>query len=435
MRSVTRERSEALYATAGLGLVFALGLALLPGIPHVVAVLVALGALAAGAVELVPTAWRYLVRRRSVLVTVGIALVGVVWLVAGLIAAGHTWTAYLPRFPNGFPNPFANFARGYWTQQTSWPWRVANIPLLPLMIALLSAIGGLVLISDAVRVQLGFAGPPRSMWRSITQNPSRGGRTASRAIPGVVLVGVATFIALSIVNRYGSEYGGHQLRATLLMLGVGVSAVTLIAAPVAIGLYLRIDIDKAGTAREEERLRFAAHLHDSVLQTLALIQRQAHDPAAVSKLARRQEHALRAWMAGEADLTSATLAGAVRDVVAEVEDDHGSTIELTTIGDTKLDARGEELVSAAREALRNAARHAPGVPVYVFLDIGAVGAELFVRDNGPGFDPDGVPAERRGIRDAMVGRMAFAGGHATVESSPGEGTEVALKLPLNGKAR
>jgi signal transduction histidine kinase len=245
---------------------------------------------------------------------------------------------------------------------------------------------------------------------------------------------VATFLAISLVNRFG-EYHSQQAIGALLMLGVGLSTVLLIAAPVGIGLFMRLDLDKTGIAREEERLRFAAHLHDSVLQTLALIQRQAHDPAAVAKLARRQEHALRAWMAGEADLTSATLAGAVRDVVAEVEDDHGVTIELTAIGDTKLDSRGEELVAAAREALRNAARHAPGAPVFVFLDIGTVGAELFVRDNGPGFDPDAVPAERRGLRDAVVGRMTFAGGSATVESTPGEGTEVALKLPINGKAR
>ena len=219
------------------------------------------------------------------------------------------------------------------------------------------------------------------------------------------------------------------------MLAVGSGAALVIASPVAVGMAMRLDLDKAGSAREEERRRFAAHLHDSVLQTLALIQRQAHDPAAVTKLARRQEHALRAWMAGEAALTSATLGSAVRDVIAEVEDEYEITVELTAIGDTKIDARGEELVAATREALRNAARHAPGAPVFVFLDIGAVGAELFVRDNGPGFDFEAVPAERRGLRDAVIGRMAFAGGSASVESSPGDGTEVALKLPLNGRGR
>jgi signal transduction histidine kinase len=434
VRSVTRERPGSLYGIAGLGLVASLGLALVPGIPRFAAVLVVLGGLAAAAIEVVPPAWKLLLQRRSLLVVVVIAILGIAWLAAGLITASQAWPAYLPRFPNAFPNPVANFSRYAFVQSTSWPWRVDRLPLLPLAITFLSALGGLVLVSDAVRVQLGFAGPPRSLWRSLTQTPTRGGRTAARAIPGLALIGVATFLAISLVNRF-SEYHSQQAIAALLMLGIGISSALLIAAPVAIGLFMRLDIDKAGSAREEERLRFAAHLHDSVLQTLALIQRQAHDPAAVTKLARRQEHALRAWMAGEADLTSATLAGAVRDVVAEVEDDHGVTIELTAIGDTKLDGRGEELVAAAREALRNAARHAPGAPVFVFLDIGTVGAELFVRDNGPGFDPDAVPAERRGLRDAVVGRMTFAGGSATVESTPGEGTEVALKLPINGKAR
>jgi signal transduction histidine kinase len=221
----------------------------------------------------------------------------------------------------------------------------------------------------------------------------------------------------------------------LLTLAIAVWTALLLAAPVAVGLSMRLEFDRAGRAREQERQRFAAHLHDSVLQTLALIQRQAGDPAAVARLARRQEHALRAWMAGETELSSDTIAAAVRDVVAEVEDEYEVEIELTAIGDHRIDARGEAMVAAAREALRNAARHAPGAPVYVFLDVNPERAEMFIRDDGPGFNPDAVPAERRGLRDAVVGRMKVAGGAGTVESGIGEGTEVALKLPYNGRAR
>ena len=104
------------------------------------------------------------------------------------------------------------------------------------------------------------------------------------------------------------------------------------------------------------------------------------------------------------------------------------TIEFTAIGDRALDAPSEELVAAAREALRNAARHAAGAAVFVFCQISQHGVEVFVRDEGPGFELSAVPAERRGIRDAIVGRMAFAGGWATIESSPGQGTEVVLRL-------
>jgi signal transduction histidine kinase len=214
---------------------------------------------------------------------------------------------------------------------------------------------------------------------------------------------------------------------------IGGWAAVLVASPVVVGALTMVDRDKASRARQEECQRFAAHLHDSVLQTLALVQRQAHDPAAVIRLARRQEHALRAWMAGESELVSETLGAALRDVVASVEDEYGITIELTAIGDRPLDPRGEALVAAAREALRNAARHAAGAPVVVFAEIADSRVEVFVRDQGPGFDLQTASPERRGIRDAVIGRMESVGGVATIESSSDEGTEVALKL--NGAGR
>jgi signal transduction histidine kinase len=140
-------------------------------------------------------------------------------------------------------------------------------------------------------------------------------------------------------------------------------------------------------------------------------------------------------MAGEAELAGNTVTAALREAIAEVEDEHELTVEVSTMGDRALDGRGEELVAAAREALRNAARHAPGAHVFVFADIDAARAELFIRDDGPGFEPETVPAERRGLRDAVVGRMAAAGGNATIDSAPGHGTEVTLRLPWNGRSR
>ncbi len=429
------EPSQLLFGLAGVALVAALAVALTPGAPAVLVVLLGAIGAAVAAIEVVPAAAQSIWRHRGLLLVVALAILAVLWVIAGLTSAGGPWSP-LARLVNGTPLPawFSDPQR-YETGSTSWPWRVGSVPLLPLVIAILSAAGSVVLVADAVRVQIGLAGPPRSLWRSITQTPSRGGRVLARAVPGLVLIVVAAFLGMSLTSRYVGDGGSNPLLAAILMLGIAGWALLTIASPVAIGLAIRIDLDKAVSAREAERRRFAAHLHDSVLQTLALIQRQAHDPAAVARLARRQEHALRAWMAGEADLTSATLASAVRDVVAEVEDEYGITIELAAIGDTTLESRGEELVAAAREALRNAARHAPGAPVYVFLDVGSVGAELFVRDNGPGFEFGAVPSERRGLRDAVIGRMAFAGGSATVESGPGEGTEIALRLPLNGGPR
>jgi signal transduction histidine kinase len=300
------------------------------------------------------------------------------------------------------------------------------LQLLPLGVILGATAAGMVLIADAVRVWLGLAPRQRAPWKQMTETGQGQGGIAWRVVSGVALVGWAAFFAYSLIARVFAAYSLLQLIA-LLMVAAGVALV--IGIPVAIGAFLRVTRDKVGTDHDRERQRFAAHLHDSVLQTLALVQRQAHDPVAVARMARRQEHALRAWMAGEAELVSDTVVAALRDAVAEVEDENGITIEFSAIGDRALDPACEELVAAAREALRNAARHAGGARVFVFCQVARDGqVELFVRDEGPGFDPAEVPAERRGIRDAIVGRMAFAGGQASVESVCGEGTEVTLRV-------
>ncbi|HEX7289786.1 MAG TPA: ATP-binding protein, partial [Conexibacter sp.] len=196
----------------------------------------------------------------------------------------------------------------------------------------------------------------------------------------------------------------------------------------------RSDRARLTTAREDERRRVAAHLHDSVLQTLSLIQRQAADPAAVVRLARHQERALRAWMAGRPEQRDDTLAGTLQRVVEEVEREEAVDVEVTVLGDRALDAPGEALAAAAREALRNAARHAPGAAIVVFAELDEQAAAVYVRDDGRGFEPGAVAPERRGVRDAIVGRMAGAGGSAAVESRPGQGTEVALRLPAAREA-
>ena len=237
-----------------------------------------------------------------------------------------------------------------------------------------------------------------------------------RALGGLALVGLAGILGLGFIGVSGGN--GLWLLA-LLVLGGGAAAI--IATPLLIAGLARSDRARLTTAREDERRRVAAHLHDSVLQTLALVQRQAHDPAAVARLARRQEHELRAWMAGEVELGSETLGAALRAAVAEVEDDYDAVVELTILGDRALDRGAEALAGAAREALRNAARHAPGAPVFVFAQASADGAEVFVRDEGPGFELGAVPTERRGVRDSIVGRMAAVGGSAVVESGRARG--------------
>ncbi|MEN0014233.1 MAG: ATP-binding protein, partial [Solirubrobacteraceae bacterium] len=171
------------------------------------------------------------------------------------------------------------------------------------------------------------------------------------------------------------------------------------------------------------------HLHDSVLQTLALIQRSATDPDRVVHLARTQERGLRAWLAGREETEITSLAVAVELVASEVEDETGVLVDCVIGGDRPMDDRSRDLVAATREALRNATRHGGGAEVRLFLDVDAAATTIFVRDDGSGFDPATVPEERRGVRDAIIGRMHHAGGSATYDSSPA-GTEVALRLPL-----
>jgi signal transduction histidine kinase len=304
-----------------------------------------------------------------------------------------------------------------------------GLRLLPFLLALAAGVVGLVLISDDLRGRLGLPARTRSSWQRLS-GPSRATPPGSpphpwRAFAGLGLIGLAAVMALGVAGIY---FGAAGLAGLFVLVGVGAVALALLATPVLIAGLARADRGRVSAAREDERQRMAAHLHDSVLQTLAMVQRQAHDPAAVARLARLQEHELRAWMAGESELGSETLGAAILEAVAEVERDHGAVVEVTVLGDRALDGPARALAAGAREALRNAARHAEGASVYVFAQASSDRAEVFVRDEGPGFDLGSVPTERRGVRDAIVGRMASVGGQATVDSRPGEGTEITLRI-------
>jgi len=204
----------------------------------------------------------------------------------------------------------------------------------------------------------------------------------------------------------------------------------LILAPLWVRLVRRLSDERAERIRSQERAEVAAHLHDSVLQTLAMMQKRSDDPREVSTLARRQERELREWLSGKSDSDrQASLAGTLEAVAAEVEEDHGIPIEAVTVGDRPLDERGLATVGAAREAMVNAVRYAGDEgPVRMFAEITPKTVQVFVRDRGPGFNLDRVPADRRGVRDSIFGRMERNGGRAEVRSESGEGTEVELKM-------
>ena len=214
----------------------------------------------------------------------------------------------------------------------------------------------------------------------------------------------------------------------LLAMAVALVGLALLTGPWIWRMANQVMEERASRVRADARAEVAAHLHDSVLQTLALIQR-AGEPRGMAALARNQERDLRSWLFGRApDAAETRLREAVDDMAARVEVQHRVRVEAITVGDAPLDERLRALVAAAGEATANAARHsgAETVSVYVEVEDGAVTA--FIRDQGRGFDPATVPADRRGITDSIVGRLARHGGTASVTSGPG-GTEVALRLP------
>ncbi|MBK7821714.1 MAG: PspC domain-containing protein [Tessaracoccus sp.] len=259
----------------------------------------------------------------------------------------------------------------------------------------------------------------RGLWQRIT----RGGGTMSvvRLVGGLVLVGLGVSWILA------TQIGLSQLPGVLGASGVLLAGVAVVAAPWLYQQRARVRQADAARLREAARADMAAHLHDSVLQTLALIQRQADDPAAVAQLARKQERELRTWLYGET-ARAASLRSALREVVVDVEGRFAVDVELVCVGDADVDSRVEALVMAVGEAVTNAAKHsgAPRIDVYAEVEDGHV--EVFVRDRGKGFDPDVVPAGRMGVRESIKARMERHGGTASIRSEPGHGTEVRVEI-------
>ena len=248
----------------------------------------------------------------------------------------------------------------------------------------------------------------------------RSGARAARAASalGRAALGVALVVGAALLFLYFND-ALKPARDVLLPVVVVLVAGALILAPWWIRLVRGLADERAERIRSQERAELAAHLHDSVLQTLALMQRHADNPREVAGLARRQERELRAWLNGGRPLGErSTLAAALELAAAEVEEAHGVAVDVVTVGDCPLDDGAEALVAATREAIVNAAKFGGAEPVSVYAEVGRTRVEVFVRDRGPGFDPDAVPDDRRGVRESIVGRMRRHGGDAVVPPVP-----------------
>ncbi len=292
----------------------------------------------------------------------------------------------------------------------------------------------------------------RRKWRDDARTGMSGfvvgdGRQARiRVAAGVALVCVG--VALFLFGRISPALVPSVLIAVLATL-IGAAVITV---PWWLRLVRDLDDERRARIRDQEREEIAAHLHDSVLQTLALIQKQAESPREVVKLARSQERQLRTWLYGptgygrgraateggpepETVVAGGTLHEAIAVACGEVEDTFDVKVSQVVVGDCPMDVKLTALVQAAREAIVNSAKHSGVGEVSVYAEIEPDTVTVFVRDRGKGFDPELVPSHRHGLADSIRGRMDRHGGKLRLRTSPGEGTEVQLEMPRKKEAK
>lgn len=250
-----------------------------------------------------------------------------------------------------------------------------------------------------------------------------------RGLAGVALVGVGLTVFL-VVRGSAAQLGNVLTAALAVIAGIG-----LLAGPYLVRMTQDLSEERLMRIRAQERAEVAAHVHDSVLHTLTLIQRNADDGSEVRRLARAQERELRNWLykpegtGKDAAEEPTTLADAVKRAAAEVEDKHGVPLEVVVVGDCPLDDKLTAQMQAAREAMVNAAKYGgEGGAVQVFAEVEGRSVFVSVRDRGPGFDLDAIPDDRMGVRESIIGRMERNGGSAQLRSAPDGGTVVELDM-------
>lgn len=312
------------------------------------------------------------------------------------------------------------------------PWAQRRREALGLGLLLGSATVGLaardLLVPVPILVPVALlAGGVALVWRHVISGRAADERPALREIVrlggGLALVAGGAVLFLAVSNDLAA------LSSALVAGAVVAAGIGLLIGPRLVRARAEAEAERRERIRSEELAHVAARLHDSVLQTLALIQR-VDDPKRAQSLARRQERELRAWLyGGEQPGEPATLATALRSAAADVEEHYGVAVDLVQPSDGPLDEGLAVLAAAAREAMTNAGRHAGVEEISVLARVTDGEASVFVRDRGAGFSLEAVAEDRRGVRESIIGRMARAGGRATVVTAPGEGTEVELVLP------
>jgi signal transduction histidine kinase len=279
----------------------------------------------------------------------------------------------------------------------------------------------------------------QAMLRGLAQ-PFLGLTTRSRWSGLVIRLVVAVILLAGGVAALQSAHENIALLKPLAGVALLISSVVVLLGPWWLRIARDLVVERQARVRAEERADIAARVHDSVLQTLALIQRRADQPQQVIALARAQERELRSWLfdgrpPGSIDGQAMTLAGGIRLIQQEVEAQHGVAVEAVTVGDCALDDDLAALLAAAREATVNAVKWSGAPVVSLFAEVEPEEVSVFVRDRGKGFDPAAVPADRKGLAESVRARMTRRGGVANVRSAPGEGTEVSLTMPRTAGER
>jgi signal transduction histidine kinase/phage shock protein PspC (stress-responsive transcriptional regulator) len=253
---------------------------------------------------------------------------------------------------------------------------------------------------------------------SLESRPAeRSGRLRMIAGAALVLLGGALVLIRADISA---------VRDGFIAMVVTAAGIALITGPWWMRTVSTLSDERRERIRSQERAELAAHLHDSVLQTLALIQRNAQSPREVTRLARGQERELRSLLYREQ--ASGRLAEQLQSAAAEVEDAYVVAVDVVVVGDVEVDEQLMALVAAAREAMVNAAKHAGVTAISLYAEVEADAVSAFVKDRGVGFDPVDIADDRQGVRGSIVARIERHGGTATIKSAPGEGTEVQLRM-------
>jgi signal transduction histidine kinase len=278
--------------------------------------------------------------------------------------------------------------------------------------------------ADPKRRERWSATVPQAPWLGAVLEGDRRGLLL-RLIGGGALVVAGIIGTLAVVSGPDvSALVNGLIFGLLALAGVGIAL-----APLLWRVFGQLRAESEARIREQERAEVAAMIHDRVLHTLALIQRNSGDPKSVLRLARGQERELRGWLYRSTASPAERFAAALEEAAAEVEDTFAIAVEVVVVGDRDVDDRVRALVAAAREAMVNAARHAKVSSVSLYAEVEEEQTSVFIRDRGVGFDPSTVDEDRHGVRGSIVGRMQRHGGRSEIRSEPGNGTEVRLFMP------